>query len=119
MSSQHDAADTAATTEPNRSHHTDLTTFQVDTLTVTARLESAYEHVAGQQIKDGLEEIRDEEVNHGRLYPNLDDLAQSGLTEKQVRVIDDRTNSYRVTQRGFRMLDRRRDHLARALDGGA
>ncbi|QKG91670.1 helix-turn-helix transcriptional regulator [Halorubrum salinarum] len=111
---------TTPTTDPetHRIHHTDLTMFQIDILAVCARLEVALDRdVHGLAIKDGLSDVRDEKIKHGRLYPNLDDLAGKGLIEKGK--IDDRTNSYRVTQEGFRVLDGRRDHLARAIDGGA
>ena len=97
--------------------HTDLTAFQVDMLAVAARLETSIDRVYGLAIKRGLEDIHGEEINHGRLYPNLDDLTDEGLVEKGE--IDDRTNSYRVTQEGFRLLDQRRFHLASAVDGGA
>jgi len=46
----------------------------------------------GLGIKRELEIIRDEEVNHGRLYPNLDDLVDAGLLRKGER--DRRTNTY-------------------------
>lgn len=96
--------------------HTDLTAFQVDVLAVAARLESAIDEVYGLAIKRGLEDIHGEEINHGRLYPNLDELTDAGLVEKGE--IDARTNSYRVTERGFRLLQQRRDHLSIAIDGG-
>ena len=109
---------TSDTTETNSTpHHTDLSTFQIDILSVTARLETSLPDVKGLAIKAGLEDIRSEPVNHGRLYPNLDDLAESGLIEKGT--IDDRSNSYRVTEAGFRLLAERRDHLTVAVDGGA
>lgn len=110
---------TTTTTETNSTHHTDLTTFQIDLLTVTARLEGSMAAVKGLAIKEGVSDIRDEEINHGRLYQNLDELDEKGLIEKRERMIDDRTNAYRVTKEGFRLLDARRAHLAIALDGGA
>lgn len=109
---------TQLTTETNsRIHHTDLTAFKIDCLAVTARLESSNAVAYGLAIKRGLEDIYGEDVNHGRLYPNLDELTDAGLVEKGE--IDDRTNSYRVTERGFRLLAERRDHLSVAVDGGA
>lgn len=109
---------TQPTTETNRSiHHTDLTAFQIDMLAVTARLEAAVDEVYGLKIKRGLEDIHGEEINHGRLYPNLDELTEDGLVEKGE--IDARTNSYRVTQAGIQLLAQRRDHLGVAVEGGA
>jgi len=107
-------------TETNRSiHHTDLTAFQIDLLAVTARLKTSLENVHGLAIMEGLADIRGEEINHGRLYPNLDELAEMGVVEKKAREVDARTNSYRVTREGFQLLDARRYHLASAVDGGA
>ncbi|SFR54987.1 PadR family transcriptional regulator [Halorubrum sodomense] len=110
---------TTPTTDPetHRIRHTDLTMFQIDLLAVCARLESSLGEVKGLAIKDGLEDVIEKPVNHGRLYPNLDELATKGLIEKGK--IDDRSNFYRVTEEGFRVLDERRDHIARAIDGGA
>ena len=113
------STDSTTPTDPetHRIRHTDLTMFQIDTLAVCARLEAALGEVKGLRIKDGLEDVIGQSVNHGRLYPNLDELATKGLIEKGK--IDDRSNSYRVTQEGFRVLDERRDHISRAVDGGA
>jgi len=112
---------TPTTTDPetHRIHHTDLTAFQIDMLAVCARLESSLDNVHGLAIKEGLEDIHGEEINHGRLYENLDELDAKGLIEKQARKIDERTNSYRVTESGFRLLEELRDHLTAAVDGGA
>ncbi|WP_281195819.1 PadR family transcriptional regulator [Halorubrum sp. F4] len=112
-------ATTTTTTETHNPHHTDLSRFEIDLLTVTARLEATLGDVKGLAIKERLEEIHGERINHGRLYPNLDGLAEKGLIEKRPQAIDDRTNAYRVTQAGFRLLDQRRDHLSAAVDGGA
>ena len=87
-------------------------------LAVTARLETSLENVHGLAIKESLEDIRGEEVNPGRLYPNLDELAGMGILEKEAQSIDGRTNSYRVTVEGFRLLDARRIHIEGAVDGG-
>ena len=38
--------------------------------------------------------------------------------EKGAKSIDGRTNSYRVTVEGFRLLDARRIHIEGAVDGG-
>jgi len=72
----------------------DLTAFQKNILTVLAE-ESRY----GLAIKRGLEEYYGQEVNHGRLYPNLDDLVNKDLVEKSE--LDKRTNEYALTDAGF------------------
>lgn len=42
---------------------------------------------------------------HLRLYPNLDDLVSVGYVEKGQ--IDDRTNSYSITDEGLEMIEER------------
>ncbi|WP_049986792.1 PadR family transcriptional regulator [Halobellus rufus] len=81
----------------------DLTGFQRDILYVIVGLEEPY----GLKIKANLEDYYKQEVNHGRLYPNLDDLAEKGLLEKGE--LDKRTNIYSVTERGQREIQARRD----------
>jgi len=51
----------------------------------------------GLAIKRELEVMRGEEVNHGRLYPNLDDLTDAGYLRKGER--DKRTNTYTATDK--------------------
>jgi DNA-binding PadR family transcriptional regulator len=53
-----------------------------------------------------------EHVNHGRFYPNMDELAELGLIEKHRRVPDDRTNTYAMTNAGTELLKRRERWLA-------
>ncbi len=81
----------------------DLTGFQRDLLVVISGLDSPH----GLAIKDELEDYYEGEVNHGRLYPNLDELVTKGLVEKGEK--DRRTNVYHLTQRGERELDARQD----------
>ena len=84
----------------------DLTAFQRDTLYVIASIEDdPYPH--GLSIKEILDEQYGEEVNHARLYPNLDQLVEMGLVEKGT--LDKRTNSYTLTDRGHRELEDRRE----------
>lgn len=85
----------------------DLTKFQYDLLAVLAKSgDEAY----GLGIKRRLSERYDEEINHGRLYPNLDELVEEGLVEKGT--IDKRTNSYDVTDEGQNALQQRSEWLA-------
>jgi DNA-binding PadR family transcriptional regulator len=81
----------------------DLTGFQRDLLVVIAGLDEPH----GLAIKDELEDYYESEVNHGRLYPNLDELVGKGLVEKGQK--DRRTNVYHLTQRGKRELDARQE----------
>jgi len=72
----------------------ELTAFQKNILVILAE-----EPMYGLAIKRELEEYYGSEVNHGRLYPNLDDLVEMGLVEKSE--LDKRTNQYELTDDGF------------------
>ena len=61
----------------------------------------------GLAVKAELDDYYEQEINHGRLYPNLDDLVNKGLLEKGE--LDKRTNVYTVTQRGLREIEARRE----------
>ncbi|SDQ98696.1 Transcriptional regulator PadR-like family protein [Halopelagius longus] len=79
----------------------DLTGFQRDLLTVIAGLDEP----SGQEVKEEIEKQHDD-VNHGRLYPNLDALVEEGYVEKGQ--IDRRTNYYELSDRGEQALLNRR-----------
>lgn len=80
----------------------DLTAFQRDILFVVAGNDLPH----GLAIKEELDDYYNEEINHGRLYPNLDSLVSMGLLEKGER--DRRTNEYELSDRGARELVARR-----------
>ena len=71
----------------------DLTAFQHNILVILAE-----EPMYGLAIKRQLEEYYGTEVNHGRLYPNLDSLVDMDLVEKSE--LDKRTNQYELTEDG-------------------
>ena len=75
----------------------DLTAFQQNILTILAE-----QPLYGLAIKRELESYYGGEVNHGRLYPNLDDLVEFGLVEKSE--LDKRTNQYELTEDGYEAL---------------
>jgi DNA-binding PadR family transcriptional regulator len=79
----------------------ELTAFQRNVLTVLAEGPTY-----GLAIKEELEAYYGDDVNHGRLYPNLDSLVEMGLVEKGE--LDKRTNEYKLTDAGFAAL---RDQL--------
>lgn len=79
----------------------ELTGFQRDVLTVIAGLDKP----SGQRVKEEIEKEIDE-VNHGRLYPNLDALVESGLVDKGQ--LDRRTNFYALSETGRQALRNRR-----------
>lgn len=81
----------------------DLTAFQRDALYAIAGEDAPH----GLAIKEELEAYYEKEVHHGRLYPNLDTLADRGLIEKDQH--DRRTNAYTLTDRGRREIQARRD----------
>jgi len=83
----------AQTTSPDPGIGRELTAFQQNILTILAD-DARY----GLAIKRELETYYDSEVNHGRLYPNLDDLVTMGLVEKSE--LDKRTNEYGLTEEG-------------------
>jgi DNA-binding PadR family transcriptional regulator len=71
----------------------ELTAFQQNILIILSE-----EPLYGLAIKRELEEYYGSEVNHGRLYPNLDDLVEMGFVEKSE--LDKRTNQYSLTEDG-------------------
>ena len=79
----------------------DLTAFQRDLLYVIAGQKKPH----GLGIKKEIQKSYTKEINHGRLYPNLDTLVEKGLVEKGKK--DKRTNSYGLTERGQREIDAR------------
>ena len=81
----------------------DLTGFQRDLLYAIAGFDEPH----GLAIKEVLEDYYEKEINHGRLYPNLDTLVEKGLVEKGNK--DRRTNFYILTRRGSREIEARRD----------
>lgn len=80
----------------------ELTGFQRDLLYVIA----GSDQPSGQTIRRELE-TDIENINHGRLYPNLNALVEHALVEKGSQ--DQRTNYYEVTEHGEALLSRRRE----------
>ena len=80
----------------------DLTGFQRDLIYTISGTEEPY----GLAIKEALQEYRDEEINHGRLYPNLDTLVEKGYVEKSAK--DRRTNLYTLTEKAMSEIEVRR-----------
>ena len=88
----------------------ELTGFQRDLLFVIAAVGPA----KGTKIKSEVEDYYEVEINHGRLYPNLNTLVDSGLLEKRER--DARTNEYELTARAESLLADRREWERDALE---
>ena len=89
----------------------DLTGFQRDLLVVIAGLDQP----SGQTIKDNIEDDADMDINHGRLYPNLDTLVNQELVEKGQ--LDRRTNYYEITETGKEALRDRQSWEREYLEG--
>ena len=79
----------------------ELTGFQRDLLYVIA----GSDRPSGQQIKESISEDVGE-VNHGRLYPNLDTLVERGFVDKGQH--DRRTNFYQLSEEGKEAIVERR-----------
>ena len=79
----------------------DLTGFQRDLLYIVHGLPEPH----GIAIKEEIDEYYQQDIHHGRLYPNLDTLVEKGLVEKREK--DGRTNIYETTHRGERELTAR------------
>ncbi len=80
----------------------DLTGFQRDLLYTISGVDEPY----GLAIKSALQDYRSEDVNHGRLYPNLDTLVEKGYVEKSQK--DRRTNLYTLTDHAREAMNERR-----------
>ena len=91
-----------------------LTAFQYDMLAVLHDEGPCY----GLKIKRELEERHPKyggEVNHGRLYPNLDKLVTAhGYVEKSE--LDKRTNEYALTEAGEATLFDRVEELGGEME---
>lgn len=100
-----------ATTQPPTEHAScaGISAFQRDLLAIIAQEGRPY----GLAIKRALEQGRYDEINHGRLYPNLDALVRHGFIEKTEK--DRRTNEYALTEAGRAELSAYKNWLATCL----
>jgi hypothetical protein len=102
---------------------TDLTAFQTNILFILCGCEKGrYDGEApngakGLAIKAILErkEWYGEEINHGRLYPNLDTLVDRGVVEKSE--LDKRTNHYELTDDGVQLIAEQLQRLINSFKG--
>ncbi|MDG5760232.1 helix-turn-helix transcriptional regulator [Natronococcus sp. A-GB1] len=85
----------------------DLTGFQRDLLYVIA----GAERPSGQEIKAEIEQYYSADINHGRLYPNLDTVVNKDLVEKGQ--LDRRTNYYELTETGEQAIEDRLEWVSR------
>ncbi|QAU13463.1 PadR family transcriptional regulator [Halorubrum sp. BOL3-1] len=90
----------------------EMTAFQRDILYVVAGRDKPH----GLAIKSALEDYYNSGVNHGRLYPNLDELADEGLLSKGK--YDKRTNMYALTEDGEATIKSRQQWEQQKLSDG-
>lgn len=91
----------------------DITGFKRDVLYVIAGLGEP----KGLAIHSELESYYGTDINHGRMYQNLDQLVEMGLIEKGKK--DERTNAYTLTADAERLLESRRQWEDRYLSDRA
>jgi DNA-binding PadR family transcriptional regulator len=95
----------------DRPTHYGLTAFQRDLLEAVAAVE---DDPYGLALKAYLEDRYPEPINHSRLYQNLSKLVEQALLDKGS--LDERTNTYTLTERGRRLLNHHARTLARVSD---
>ncbi|WP_114578465.1 PadR family transcriptional regulator [Saliphagus sp. LR7] len=81
----------------------DLTAFQRDLLFAIA----SFDKPSGETVRSELNTYYSQQINHGRLYPNLDTLAEKGLVEKGE--LDRRTNYYALSDAGEQAIGKHRE----------
>ncbi|SEU07495.1 PadR family transcriptional regulator, partial [Natrinema hispanicum] len=84
--------------------------FQRDLLYVIAGADQP----SGQDVKDEIEQYYSSEINHGRLYPNLDTVVNKELVEKGQ--LDRRTNYYAITDEGEQAIEDRYEWESQYID---
>lgn len=84
-----------ASHRPTVSEAHDLTKFQVDILAVLYKRSRP-----GAGVRQELEDLYGEEINHRRVYENLNKLAELELIEKDEFAISDKSHEYRITREG-------------------
>lgn len=94
----------------------DLHGFKRDILRAIHIIERRGDESYGLEVKRQLEEWHGQPINHGRLYPNLDDLTKEGLVEKSA--LDKRTNQYALTPGGRGLVEAASGHFAGICNGG-
>ncbi|WP_114578428.1 PadR family transcriptional regulator [Saliphagus sp. LR7] len=87
-----------------------LTEFQRDLLYII----TGSDQPSGQDVSDEITDYYDEEVNNGRLYPNLDTLAEMNLITRGEQ--DGRTNYYEITDTGLEVIHERREWEEQYVD---
>ena len=88
-----------------------LTGFQRDVLYCVAACEAP----TGIDVKQEIERYAESEINHGHLYPNLNELANEDLISKTAK--NGRANVYQITEQGLDFIrDRRQWENSQLVD---
>lgn len=93
---------------------TDLTGFQRDLLKSIRLLDEEETVPTGIDVKSEIESMYGEDINHGRLYQNLNQLVEEDCIEKQV--VDGRTYSYHLTDDAEQLLERTAQQFVETCD---
>lgn len=89
--------------ELSSSEFAKLSGFRRDCLVVLSGMKTP----KGLEIKKELEKYYDGDINHGRLYPNLDKLVEKNLVEKVE--VNARSNGYNLTEHGKILIHQRKN----------
>lgn len=84
-------------------------------LRILALLASHDDDPKGVTLKRELRSYYGKDINHGQLYPNLDELVEDGLVAKGSK--DRRTNAYSLTPEGRAVLSEEISWLTSHVDG--
>ena len=103
---------TVATTGSGAHRIPEFSGFRRDILLVLA----FGEPTNGRGLLEDLSSFRDEDVNEGRLYPNLNALVDAGLVEKRENLHDDRSHEFRLDDRGCQCLREHAQRLSGAVN---
>lgn len=79
----------------------ELTLFRLECLAAVGHLENGEEAVTGRDVQELVGQRLEDDIIHGRLYPNLDWLAERDLLEKRK---DGKHRNYSLTTRGRALL---------------
>jgi len=91
----------------------ELTAFQLSLLATIADNDEPSGQTIMRELEGHYESMHGDNINHGRLYPNLDALVEAGVATKGEK--DARTNYYAITDGGVAMLKQRTENLERGL----
>jgi DNA-binding MarR family transcriptional regulator len=115
MSDSHANDEARLVTDGGHAPLADCSAIQRDLLVAFGRMdETGALPATGQEVLVAAEAVRNERLTHGALYPNLDQLDEAELIDKQTDAISNRAHGYSITDAGRAALDERLEQLADA-----